>query len=118
MTITMADGQPVRPVMDLPETEIEHTVRTAPGRPCAAPGNDPEDWFPAEPPAGHYQHQREAYEARARALCRFCPVELACLELAISYERGTRGAGIWGGQAPWQRQSLARNRSARLAVTS
>jgi len=117
MTIIMADGHPPGPVMDLATADLAAAVRTAPRRPCAAPGADPDDWFPPEPPKGHHVRQRETYEARARALCRFCPVEFQCLELALRYERRARGAGIWGGMAPWDRERLAAARE-RLAVTA
>jgi hypothetical protein len=115
MTIIMPDGQPDCPVMDLATTDLADAVRSAPGRPCAAVDANPDDWFPPEPPRGHHKRQRETYEARARALCRFCPVEFLCLELALRYERRARGAGIWGGMAPWDRERLAAERE-RLAA--
>jgi hypothetical protein len=91
--------------------ELSRLVTAAEGRPCAAPGADPEDWFPEiqTGPQG-----RERYEFTARALCRFCPVQIACLEQAIQLEGSRLGHGIAGGTAPWQRQAIKASRG--LAV--
>jgi hypothetical protein len=94
-----------RPVTDLPAAELEALVLAAP-RPCT--GN-PDDWFPSEP-ASYQRRARERYEARARALCRFCPAGVECLELAILREGRMRGHGIAGGTAPWQRQAIKASR--------
>jgi hypothetical protein len=112
MTITMPGRGPARAATGLSVAELEQLV-TAPRRPCAAPGSHPEDWFPPEPGIGNQPRARDEYEARARALCRFCPVELACLELALRYEGTRRGHGIFGGLAPWQRQRIALARARR-----
>ena len=53
---------------------------------------------------------RACYESRALALCRGCPVELECLELALLREGPARGHGISGGTAPWQRQAIKASR--------
>ncbi len=114
MTITMADKTVPRAVTTLPAAELEARVFGAAHRPCASPGANPEDWFPAEPGRGYQPGRRAQYEARARALCRVCPVELECLELAIRREGPARGHGIAGGTAPWQRQAIKASRG--LAV--
>jgi Transcription factor WhiB len=95
-------------VTDLSVSELERIVFAA-SRPCVT---DPEAWFPHEPDAGR-RGARERYEARARALCRFCPVALACLELTIAREGKNRGSGIAGATAPWQRQAIKRARGVR-----
>lgn len=107
MTLTMPPAGLKRPVTGWATEDLEQLVQAASGRPCVAAGVDGEDWFPSEPPAGNHARAREDYEARAAALCRFCPVQLQCLELALRYERGQRGAGVWGGTSPWRRQQLA-----------
>ncbi len=114
MTITMPDSAVHQTVTALPATELERTVHGARQRPCAAPGANPEDWFPAEPGRGYQLRRRAQYEARAQALCRFCPVEIECLELAIRREGPARGHGVAGGTAPWQRQAIKASRG--LAV--
>lgn len=93
------------PVTALPAAELERIVHAATQRPCVAPDADPDEWFPAEP-AGYHPRARAKYEARALALCRFCPVALECLELAIQREGPKRGHGIAGGTAPWQRKAI------------
>lgn len=64
---------------------------------CAAPGADPEDWFPGE---RDYQGTRAA-----KALCEPCPVRVECLAWALA-----NGAeyGVWGGTTPDERRSMAR----------
>ena len=89
---------------------LGRTVHDAPGRPCAAPGADPEAWFPEEPRAGRRTCARAKYEARAQELCRGCGVQLGCLELALLREGPDRGFGISGGTAPWQRQAIKASR--------
>jgi hypothetical protein len=112
MTISMAD----RPVMVVTSAEaaeagalLELRVTTSP-RPCAASGANPDDWYPPHAPAPGPELRREL-EARARALCRFCPVALQCLELAMYREAGRRRHGVWGGLTPWQRDRLATTRA-------
>ena len=98
---------PVPHVTELAAGELSRLVTAAAHRPCAQPGVSPDDYFPEVPasPRG-----REQYEFTARALCRFCPVELLCLELAIRQEGPQRGHGIAGGTAPWQRQAIKASR--------
>jgi hypothetical protein len=98
-------------VTELPASELSRLVTKAPRRPCAQPGVTADDWFPAMPADAR---GRDRYEFTARALCRFCPVELLCLELAIRQEGPRRGHGIAGGTAPWQRQAIKASRG--LAV--
>jgi hypothetical protein len=103
-------------VTELSAAELEYRVLSAGPRPCALPGANPDDWFPPEPGCGNHvrSKSRARYEARAWALCRFCPVALECLELAIQREGPARGHGISGGTAPWQRQAIKASRG--LAV--
>ena len=108
MSIIMADRAAHRSVTALPACELERRVLDAAQRPCAAPGADPEDWFP-DPGSGRGAAAR--YESRALALCRGCPVEVECLELAILREGAARGHGISGGTAPWQRQRIKATRA-------
>lgn len=90
----------------LPGWELSRLVISRPGRPCTRPGADPEDWFPAELEREQTDARRFELEARAAALCRFCPVELACLERAICQEGPRLGHGIAGGTTPRQRQDI------------
>jgi Transcription factor WhiB len=98
---------PVPRVTELPVSELSRLVTAATRRPCAQPGADPEDWFPEVQASSR---GRERYEFTARALCRFCPVELLCLELALRQEGPQPGHGIAGGTAPWQRQAIKASR--------
>jgi len=109
MTIIMPDHAEHCSVTALPAAELQRLIHAA-QRPCAAPGANPEDWFPDEPGQGFQPQVRGRYEARALALCRGCPVALECLELAISREGPARGFGIYGGTAPWQRQRIRASR--------
>ncbi len=108
-------------VTRLPARELSRLVMAATRRPCDAPGANPEDWFKPEPRRRDYADDQayavacERYEYTARALCRFCPVELECLERAIQQEGPRPGSGIAGGQAPWQRQAIKASRG--MAVT-
>ncbi|MFF4650806.1 WhiB family transcriptional regulator [Streptomyces sp. NPDC001380] len=64
---------------------------------------DPELFFPVGS-AGPALVQVE----RARAVCRGCPVQEACLEWAV---RVDERAGIWGGTTPEERTALRRRRA-------
>jgi hypothetical protein len=113
MAITMPDCSDHRPVTERPDVspeKLNRTVYDAPGRPCADPGADPEQWFPREPGSGRRTRARANYEAMARQLCHGCPVQPACLELSIWLEGPDRGHGISGGTAPWQRQAIKAGR--------
>jgi Transcription factor WhiB len=105
---------PVPKVTCVPGWDLSRVVIGSAQRPCAAPDADPDAWFPAEPvqdarrdPAGE-KHAAAVYEleARAAALCRGCPVRVACLERAIRLEGPRLGHGIAGGQTPRQRQDI------------
>jgi Transcription factor WhiB len=110
--ITVPESAAHRPVTELSAAELDHRVLGASPRPCALPGANPDDWFPPEPGSGNHvrSKSRARYEARARALCRFCPAGVECLELAIRREGPQRGHGIYGGTAPWQRQAIKASR--------
>jgi len=111
-------------VTQLPGWELSRLVIGSTRRPCAVPEANPEDWFPADPapdprsdPSGEkYEETQYDLEARARALCRGCPVELACLERAIALEGPFRGHGIAGGTTPRQRQAIKVSRALAGAV--
>lgn len=110
MTIIMPERADHQTVTALPAAELERIVHAA-ERPCAAPGANPEDWFPAEPGSGYRPRARARYESRALALCRGCPVAVECLELAMLREGPARGHGISGGTTPWQRQQIKATRA-------
>lgn len=62
---------------------------------------DPEEWWP--PPGGS---ETGAY---AKAICRDCPEQTACLQWALDHhERG----GIWGGYNDAERKRLAKTEAA------
>lgn len=68
---------------------------------CAAPGVDPEWFFPSDPGlAGN----------RAKAVCKGCPVQAQCLETALLEPI----QGIWGGTSESQRVAMRRERGIRL----
>jgi Transcription factor WhiB len=113
MTAIMPDSAVHRPVTALPACELERRVLDAGLRPCAAPGANPEAWFPTEPGSGNSAKVRALYEARALVLCRGCPVAIECLELAMLREGPARGHGISGGTTPWQRQQIKASRAVR-----
>ncbi len=62
---------------------------------CAAPGVDPELFFPA--PGQHGK------AARAKRVCARCPVRVACLADALAIPPG-EDHGIRGGLTPKERQ--------------
>jgi Transcription factor WhiB len=103
---TMIDTAPNLP--QLPGWQLSRLVigRAGASRPCARPDADPEDWFPAELEREQTPDRAYAMAARAAALCRHCPVELACLERAICQEGPRLGHGIAGGTTPRQRQDI------------
>jgi Transcription factor WhiB len=101
-------------VTQLPGWELSRLVIGTADQPCSAPGANPEDWFPIEPvrdaqadPSGDkYKIKAAELEARAAALCRGCPVGVACLERAIALEGPAPGYGIAGGQTARRRQDI------------
>ena len=57
------------------------------------------------------KEQKDAREARAKAICARCPVRAECLEYAL---RIREPHGIWGGQNEFERRALLRSRGERL----
>ena len=74
---------------------------------CRQAGTDPDAWSPNEPPVER-PNDRVAYEAKARDLCAGCPFTVTCLERELR-EAGRSTHGIFGGTAPWERQTIYRN---------
>jgi len=54
--------------------------------------------------------EKDAREGAARALCRACPVQPACLEYSLAVEEPH---GIWGGLNELERRRMLRKRAAR-----
>ena len=73
---------------------------------AACSGMDTNEWFPIA--TGYSTDYRKAV-----AICRVCPVQLACLRTAI--EDG-ENHGIWGGLNPKQRRDLRQDRHAYRAL--
>jgi hypothetical protein len=96
-------------VTDLPVRELERRVLTS-ARPCI---DRLDDWFPDDEPDGRQTRAHAAFEARAEALCRFCPVRAECLEKTLIQEGPRQGFGIAGGLAPWTRQAIKAQRAQR-----
>ena len=67
---------------------------------AACSGKDTAYWFPEQ--TGPYNPAT----ARAVAICRSCPVQLACLAHA---QEQPEHHGIWGGLTPAQRLGMRRN---------
>lgn len=55
------------------------------------------------------KEEKDAREGQARALCRACPVQAACLEYSLDVQEPH---GIWGGLNELERRRLARKRVA------
>jgi WhiB family redox-sensing transcriptional regulator len=53
----------------------------------------------------HFEHkpEREAREAKARAICAACPVRLPCLEWALATQEPF---GVWGGCSEGERKQI------------
>lgn len=69
-------------------------------------GHDPDLWF--------IERGDEGYR-EARAICRTCPVQVACLEYALDNHIVH---GMWGGQSVRERERIVRSRAnARRAAT-
>ena len=66
-------------------------------------------------PLGEPREERSRRERAARALCRTCKVQPACLEYAL---RVQEPYGIWGGHTELERRRLLRDRRAERAVRS
>jgi WhiB family transcriptional regulator, redox-sensing transcriptional regulator len=56
-------------------------------------------------PPSHFEHkpEREAREARAKAICAGCPVRLPCLEWALATREPH---GVWGGRSEIERKQI------------
>ena len=57
------------------------------------------------------REQKEAREAKAKAICARCPVRAECLEYAL---RIREPHGIWGGLNELERRAMLRSRGERL----
>jgi WhiB family redox-sensing transcriptional regulator len=57
---------------------------------------------------GESELEKQAREARAKAICRACPVLEPCLEFAMETNQKY---GIWGGLTDKERASLKRRRA-------
>ena len=87
---------------------------------AACVGTDPDTFFPgysSEPPGVWTNQQKQAAietTAKARAICRTCPVELDCLNYVLqTVKTASIDHGIWGGTTPQQRQHI---RTARVVA--
>jgi WhiB family redox-sensing transcriptional regulator len=56
------------------------------------------------------RHQKDAREARAKAICARCPVRDACLDYAL---RIREPHGVWGGLNELERRQALRRRALR-----
>lgn len=72
---------------------------------------DPDIWFP-EVPAGIRAAGTPDPTAAARAICRTCPVQAACLTFAIVTRQDD---GIWGGTTEAQRRRMRRQKGRRAS---
>lgn len=62
-------------------------------------------------PPAHFEHkpEREAREAKAKAICRRCPVRIECLDWALSVREPF---GVWGGHSEAERKQILAARRA------
>ncbi|MPZ71730.1 MAG: WhiB family transcriptional regulator [Nitriliruptorales bacterium] len=63
--------------------------------------NDSEIFFPPT----HFEHkpEREAREAKAKAICAACPVRVECLTWALAVREPY---GVWGGASEGERKQM------------
>lgn len=56
-------------------------------------------------PPVHFEHkpEREAREAKAKAICRRCPVRVQCLDWALAVQEPF---GVWGGRSEVERKQI------------
>lgn len=71
-------------------------------------GTDTEAFFPPD-------NDRPSVRV-AQAVCKGCPVQSECLELAMANESGAQRHGVFGGLSPRQRADLARRRAKEAAA--
>ena len=57
------------------------------------------------------RHEKDAREAKAKALCVRCPVQEICLEYALAIREPH---GVWGGRNETERRHLLRQRGLRV----
>ena len=103
MSTPTAAGEPTRTVAPslivLPSLPRGLVLPLLPGALCK--GRDPGLWFPG----------RGASPDEAKAVCRACPAQAACLDWAI---QANERDGVWGGTSPDER-ILLRDHRARAA---
>lgn len=58
-------------------------------------------FFP--PPTFEHKPDREAREAKAKAICAECPVRISCLEWALAVDEPY---GVWGGHSEAERKQI------------
>ncbi len=60
-------------------------------------------------PPAHFEHkpEREAREAKAKAICARCPVRVTCLEWALATREPH---GVWGGRSEIERKQMLHGR--------
>ena len=68
-------------------------------------GEDPSVFF--APDYWETTEEKRAREAKAKLLCRACPVRPQCLEFGLT---ASEGHGVWGGLSEDERRSLRRSR--------
>jgi WhiB family transcriptional regulator, redox-sensing transcriptional regulator len=78
---------------------------------AACRGLDPEIFFPITTTTGaSAATQLEDQIEAAKSICRTCPVQIECLEYALTTNQE---AGIWGGADEEERRKLRRKRGLR-----
>lgn len=77
---------------------------------AACQGHNPDMWFPVGVRGKYADQHPNPYIARAKTICRTCPVRIVCLQFALDFEHGrdTRH-GIWGGMTEPERDTLVRH---------
>lgn len=76
---------------------------------AACRGGDPSLFF--APSYFEKRFEKDAREARAKAICATCPVRRPCLDYALSTREGH---GVWGGLNETERRQVLRARSLRV----
>jgi len=78
---------------------------------AACVGEDPALFF--APDYWETTEQKRAREARAKLICRTCPVQAQCLEFGLA---ASEGHGVWGGFNESERRRIARLRARKTTV--